>query len=229
MKTLRSVHQAASCNNCEKRSGEFCVHRLQRNLAPRVNVCKTSRARERCFIAALTATHERIERTRSLRMPRSNFASDTFAPAFSVHMQAAQARNSGTRSIDRDVVLSRPVEEREMPRDIFPHATPERAATRKRLAPATHDAFTNFSKQVFAEGSLTTKTKQLIAVAVAHVTQCPYCIRGHTKAALRNGASAEEIMESIWVASEMRAGAAYAHAALALDTIDELTNEKPHS
>jgi alkylhydroperoxidase/carboxymuconolactone decarboxylase family protein YurZ len=43
--------------------------------------------------------------------------------------------------------------------------------------------------------------------------------RGHTKAALRHGASAEEIMEAIWVAAEMRAGAAYAHSALALDTI----------
>lgn len=65
------------------------------------------------------------------------------------------------------------------------------------------------------------KEKQLIAVAVAHVTQCPYCIRGHTKAALRHGATAEEIMEAIWVAAEMRAGGAYAHSALALDTIEE--------
>jgi AhpD family alkylhydroperoxidase len=59
----------------------------------------------------------------------------------------------------------------------------------------------------------------LIAVAVAHVTQCPYCIRGHTSAALRYGATAEEIMEAIWVGAEMRAGGAYAHSALALDTI----------
>jgi AhpD family alkylhydroperoxidase len=59
----------------------------------------------------------------------------------------------------------------------------------------------------------------LIAVAVAHVTQCPYCIRGHTSAALQQGATAEEIMEAIWVAAEMRAGGAYAHSALALDVI----------
>ena len=50
------------------------------------------------------------------------------------------------------------------------------------------------------------ETKQLIAVAVAHVTQCPYCIRGHTRAATRQGATPEEIMEAIWVAAEMRAG-----------------------
>jgi AhpD family alkylhydroperoxidase len=72
---------------------------------------------------------------------------------------------------------------------------------------------------VFAEGALSAKTKQLIAVAVAHVTQCPYCIRGHTRAAERHDATAEEIMEAIWVAAEMRAGGAYAHSVIALDTI----------
>ena len=66
-----------------------------------------------------------------------------------------------------------------------------------------------------ASGSLlkSTKTKQLIAVAVAHVTHCPYCIRGHTKAAMRHGATREELMEAIWVAAEMRAGGAYTHSA----------------
>jgi AhpD family alkylhydroperoxidase len=109
-----------------------------------------------------------------------------------------------------------------MPRDLFPHATAELAAVRKKLAPETHDAFTKFSERVFSDGALPVKVKQLIAVAVAHATQCPYCIRGHTKAALREGATSEEIMEAIWVTAEMRAGGAYAHSALALDTIDEV-------
>lgn len=61
-----------------------------------------------------------------------------------------------------------------------------------------------------ADGALPAKTKQLIAVAVAHVTQCRYCIKGHTKAALRHGATRQELMEAIWVAAEMRAGGAYA-------------------
>jgi AhpD family alkylhydroperoxidase len=103
--------------------------------------------------------------------------------------------------------------------DIFPHATPELADERKRLAPGPAEAFRAFSRSVFADGALPAKTKQLIAVAVAHVTQCPYCIRGHTRAALDKGASAEEMMEAIWVAAEMRAGGAYAHSILALDTI----------
>ena len=106
-----------------------------------------------------------------------------------------------------------------MVHDIFPQTTPELSATRKRLAPDIHDAFTTFSERVFAEGALPARVKQLIAVAAAHITQCPYCIRGHTKAALRHGATAEEIMEAIWVAAEMRAGAAYAHSVLALDTM----------
>jgi AhpD family alkylhydroperoxidase len=107
-----------------------------------------------------------------------------------------------------------------MSNDIFPHTTPQLALLRKQFAPGIHEAFTKFGEQVFAEGALSVKTKQLIAVAVAHVTQCPYCIRGHTKAARRRGASPQEIMEAIWVAAEMRAGGAYAHAVWAVDEIE---------
>ncbi|MEO6492133.1 MAG: carboxymuconolactone decarboxylase family protein [Ilumatobacteraceae bacterium] len=106
-----------------------------------------------------------------------------------------------------------------MAHDVFPQVTTEISARRKALAPQTHDAFTAFSKQVFAEGALSEQTKQLIAVAVAHVTQCPYCIRGHTQLAHAKGASDEQVMEAIWVAAEMRAGGAYAHAAIAIDAL----------
>src|ERR1044071_6247710 len=109
---------------------------------------------------------------------------------------------------------------------IYPSATQELAEQRRSLAPRPAEAFKAFSQSVFAEGALPAKSKQLIAVAVAHVTQCPYCIRGHTSAALQQGATAEEIMEAIWVAAEMRAGAAYAHSALALDTITRDNAEK---
>lgn len=106
-----------------------------------------------------------------------------------------------------------------MDQSMYPPPTSEIAHKRRDLAPRQLDAFKAFSAAVFAEGALPVKTKQLIAVAVAHVTQCPYCIRGHTEAALRHGASEQEIMESIWVAAEMRAGGAYAHSALAIDTM----------
>lgn len=107
-----------------------------------------------------------------------------------------------------------------MPDQMYQPTTPEQAKRRKELAPDIHAAFEGFSKAVFAEGALPEKTKQLIAVAVAHVTQCPYCIDGHTKLAVRKGATPEEVMESIWVAAEMRAGGAYAHSTLALNAME---------
>lgn len=108
-----------------------------------------------------------------------------------------------------------------MAQDVYPRSSRELAEKRRALAPETEQAFQAFSRQVFADGALPTKTKQLIAVAVAHVTQCPYCIRGHTKAALRHGASRQEIMEAVWVAAEMRAGGSYAHTAVSLTAMDE--------
>ena len=108
-----------------------------------------------------------------------------------------------------------------MSHDMFPPASRELHEKRERLTPDATAAFKAFSKAVFADGALPAKMKELIAVAVAHVTQCPYCIRGHTAGALRKGATEQEIMEAIWVASEMRAGATYAHSNLALDAMNE--------
>jgi alkylhydroperoxidase/carboxymuconolactone decarboxylase family protein YurZ len=61
---------------------------------------------------------------------------------------------------------------------LYPEATREISEKRAALAPEISEAFHNFSKTVFKEGALSEKTKQLIAVAVAHVTQCPYCMHG---------------------------------------------------
>ena len=108
-----------------------------------------------------------------------------------------------------------------MGESMYPQANRELVEKRSKLAPDAEAAFRAFGQAVFKDGALDAKTKQLIAVAVAHVTQCPYCIKGHTKSAVRQGATPEEVMEAIWVAAEMRAGGAYAHSALALKTIDE--------
>jgi AhpD family alkylhydroperoxidase len=113
------------------------------------------------------------------------------------------------------IVVSR--RENIMPEQLYPSSSRVLSDTRKKLAPGIHDSFQAFSQTVFADGALPAKMKQLIAVAVAHVTQCPYCIRGHTKAAMRHGATREELMEAIWVAAEMRAGGAYAHSLLAIE------------
>jgi AhpD family alkylhydroperoxidase len=106
-----------------------------------------------------------------------------------------------------------------VPDSVYPVATRSLTTRRKEAAPEIHDAFQAFSRQAFADGALPEKTKQLIAVAVAHVTQCPYCIRGHARLAQRKGASEQEIMEAIWVATEMRAGGAYAHSVIALEAL----------
>ncbi len=83
------------------------------------------------------------------------------------------------------------------------------------MKPESAQAFANFSEAVFKDGVLFSKVKNLIAIAVAHVTQCPWCIDGHVRAAKRLGATDEEIAGAIYVAAEMRAGAALSHAGIA--------------
>ena len=113
-----------------------------------------------------------------------------------------------------------------MEHPMYPDTTKEIARKRRELAPEISSAFRAFGQRVFADGALPEKTKQLIAVAVAHVTQCPYCIRGLPVQLCGVGRRPKEIMEAIWVAAEMRAGGAYAHSALALDTIAHIHGEK---
>lgn len=116
-----------------------------------------------------------------------------------------------------------------MDKHMYPEPSMELHRQRQELAPATAAAFKAFSESVFAEGALSSKTKDLIAVAVAHVTQCPYCISGHTASAMRKGATEHEVMEAIWVAAEMRAGGAYAHSNLALETMNQMAAKKTQS
>ena len=115
-----------------------------------------------------------------------------------------------------------------MPELIYPPSSQELALKRRELAPDIQAAFDAFSARVFADGALPAKTKQLIAVAVAHVTQCPYCIKGHTRAAMRHAATPQELMEAIWVAAEMRAGGAYAHSAISLTAMEEANQRHGH-
>lgn len=79
-------------------------------------------------------------------------------------------------------------------------------------APDATKAFWAFDKAVFAEGALSVQQKQLMAVAVALTTQCPYCIEIHTKQAREAGASDAQLAEAALVAAAMRAGAAVTHA-----------------
>jgi AhpD family alkylhydroperoxidase len=69
--------------------------------------------------------------------------------------------------------------------------------------------------------------KELIALAVAHTTQCPYCIESHVKAAKKAGASDSEIAEAIFVTAALRAGGAFAHSTVSMGVIKEMESGEP--
>jgi AhpD family alkylhydroperoxidase len=94
-----------------------------------------------------------------------------------------------------------------------------------KLAPDTFKAFAEFDKLALSDGLIPRKIKELIAVAVAHVTGCPYCIDAHVSAAKVLKASKEEMAEAIMVATALKAGSAMAHGLNALQAFD---GENPH-
>jgi AhpD family alkylhydroperoxidase len=85
-----------------------------------------------------------------------------------------------------------------------------------KLAPAGMKAFWALDAASMAEGAIPVKMKQLIALAVAHTTQCPYCIEVHAQGARDAGASEQEIVEAVIIAAALRAGAAITHGTHAL-------------
>ena len=90
----------------------------------------------------------------------------------------------------------------------------------RELAPETYRAFLDFDGKAFADGALPKKTKELIALGVAHITQCPWCIDAHSKRAIKAGATDAEIAEVTFVAVAMAAGAAWSHGGLALQATE---------
>ncbi|MEO6801966.1 MAG: carboxymuconolactone decarboxylase family protein [Granulicella sp.] len=78
-------------------------------------------------------------------------------------------------------------------------------------APDAMKAFWAFDKAAMADGAIPSKYKELIAVAVALTTQCPYCLEIHTGKARTAGASEQELAEVVTVAAALRAGAAITH------------------
>ena len=84
------------------------------------------------------------------------------------------------------------------------------------LAPDAMKAFWAFDKAAVAEGAIPVKYKELIAVAVAMTTQCPYCIDVHAANARKAGATDAELIEAAMVSASLRAGGAITHATHAL-------------
>src|SRR3569832_632473 len=89
-------------------------------------------------------------------------------------------------------------------------------------APEAMIAFTVFDRAALANGAIPVKYKEMMALAVAFTTQCPYCIELHANKAWEKGASQVEIAESVLVAAALRAGAAVPHGPHALKDIRSL-------
>lgn len=79
------------------------------------------------------------------------------------------------------------------------------------LAPAAWQGFLAFDKAAMADGAVPARTKELIAIAVAVTTQCPYCIEIHAKRAKAAGCTEAEIAEAVLVAAALRAGGSVTH------------------
>src|SRR5690242_13085144 len=91
-----------------------------------------------------------------------------------------------------------------------------------KLSPEEFTAFLNLDNIVRREnGQIPRKYRELIALAVAFTTQCPYCIEVHTKAAKLVGVSRKEISETAFLSAALRAGAAATHGAMALKFFDK--------
>jgi alkylhydroperoxidase/carboxymuconolactone decarboxylase family protein len=85
------------------------------------------------------------------------------------------------------------------------------------------DKFFDYYGAVFEEGTLTAREKSLIALAVSHTVQCPYCIDAYTGDGLKRGITKEEMMEAVHVAAAIRSGATLVHGVQMMNKYDKLS------
>ncbi|MGM7723801.1 carboxymuconolactone decarboxylase family protein [uncultured Metabacillus sp.] len=90
----------------------------------------------------------------------------------------------------------------------------------KERSPQVAQKFMQFEHEVFQNGEIPTKTKELIAIAVAHTTGCPYCIEAHVAKYKKLGGTMEEVIEAIAVAAALKAGAAISHSVNAINAYE---------
>jgi 4-carboxymuconolactone decarboxylase len=91
-----------------------------------------------------------------------------------------------------------------------------------RGAPELGQKFFDWYTAVFAEGALTQREKSLIALAVAHAVQCPYCIDAYSKDVLEKGGNLDQMTEAVHVAAAIRGGASMVHGVQMLNHVDDL-------
>ncbi|MBF9254190.1 carboxymuconolactone decarboxylase family protein [Pontibacter sp. 172403-2] len=91
------------------------------------------------------------------------------------------------------------------------------------LQPEMGRKFFDYYGEVFKEGALTEREKSLIALAVAHAVQCPYCIDAYSTDCLQKGADENQMMEAVHVAAAIKGGSALVHGVQMMNKIKELT------
>lgn len=85
------------------------------------------------------------------------------------------------------------------------------------------DKFFDYYNSVFADSALSAREKSLIALAVSHAVQCPYCIDAYTEESLEKGFSEEQMMEAVHVATAIRGGASLVHGVQMMNKVDKLS------
>lgn len=90
-------------------------------------------------------------------------------------------------------------------------------------APGLWEKFLGWYSAVFAEGALTEREKALIALAVSHAVQCPYCIDAYTTGSLEKGATPEQMTEAVHVAAAIRGGASLVHGVQMRNRMDKVS------
>lgn len=90
-------------------------------------------------------------------------------------------------------------------------------------APELWEKFNAWYSAVFKEGALTEREKSLIALAVAHTVQCPYCIDAFSSGSLEKGATPEQMTEAVHVAAAIRGGASLVHGVQMRNKVDKLS------
>ena len=128
---------------------------------------------------------------------------------FAYPVESRETGRLSVRSVIPVVALTRNEEER-----VESYYVPEDLAKFEEIgeeAPELAKKFFDYYAAVFAEGELTEREKALIALAVAHTIQCPYCIDAYTQACLQKGSSPGEMTEAVHVATAIRGGASLVH------------------
>lgn len=91
------------------------------------------------------------------------------------------------------------------------------------FSPELAEKFFDYYGAVFEEGALSAREKALIALAVSHTVQCPYCIDAYTTESLEKGASEEQMMEAVHVASAIRGGSSLVHGVQMMNKTKDLS------